>query len=210
MGYRGCQGFIRMARMPVLLALAVLVAGCSETSSVLTTARIGPDSGRLASLMPTTAPGLAFAPPAFYEFCERQPRLCTTTGSARTVSLTPALEKEMREVNLAVNRRIREQSDREALGKTDDWRLPSRVGDCEDFAILKKHELMKRGWPASSLLLTVVTSGGEGHVLLTVRTDRGDFVLDNRTNAVRDWQRAPYRFFARQSQTGHGKWDRIG
>ncbi len=50
---------------------------------------------------------------------------------------------------------IREPSDRANVGKDDDWRVPTAYGDCEDFAILKKRELLKRGWPAAALLLTV-------------------------------------------------------
>ena len=153
--------------------------------------------------------GHAFPPPAFNAFCAAEPRLCSTRGDVKTLELTDAHMAELHAVNRAVNRRIVEQSDLQSVGREDDWRLPGKVGDCEDFAILKKHELMKRGWPASVLLLTVVTSGGEGHVVLTVRTDRGDLILDNRTDAIKEWTRAPYRFFARQSQTAPGKWDKI-
>lgn len=193
-------------RLSVLLA--ALLAGCSQTAEVMTTAAIGPSKGG-AEPIRMEARGRAFPPPAFKAFCAREPRLCSTSGGKKSVTLTPARMAELQAVNLAVNRRIAEMSDRQTVGKDDDWRLPKSVGDCEDFAILKKHELMKRGWPASALLLTVATSGGEGHVVLAVRTDQGDLVLDNRTNAVRDWKRAPYRYFARQSQSQHGKWDRI-
>jgi predicted transglutaminase-like cysteine proteinase len=156
------------------------------------------------------AEGSAFPPPAFNAFCAREPRLCSTSGGSRFVSLTAGKMAELKAVNAAVNQRIAEKSDLHTAGKVDDWRLPTSAGDCEDFAIMKKHELLKRGWPASVLLLTVARSGGEGHVVLTVRTDKGDLVLDNRTSAVKDWKRAPYRYFARQSQDRHGEWDRIG
>jgi predicted transglutaminase-like cysteine proteinase len=154
--------------------------------------------------------GYAFAPPAFYDFCKRERRLCNSTGSAKVAQLTPARLAELKSVNQSVNARIKQKLDSASTGKDDVWGLPSNAGDCEDFAILKKHELMKRGWPSSALLLTVVTYMGQGHVLLTVRTEQGDMVLDNRTNSVKDWSRTPYRFFARQSQSKYGKWDRIG
>ncbi|TIP90705.1 MAG: hypothetical protein E5X60_27240, partial [Mesorhizobium sp.] len=64
-------------------------------------------------------------------------------------------------------------------------------------------------WPASALLLTVATLGGAGHTVLTVRTSKGDLVLDNRTGAIRNWSRTSYRYFARQSQSENGKWTRI-
>src|SRR5690606_32824300 len=99
--------------------------------------------------------GPAFPPPAFNEFCRQQPGLCSTAGATKAVSLTAARMKQLEAVNSSVNRRIREQSDSQTSGREDAWTLPTRVGDCEDFAILKKRELMKMGWPSSALLLTV-------------------------------------------------------
>ncbi|MCO6389651.1 hypothetical protein GTW25_01225 [Aliihoeflea aestuarii] len=153
--------------------------------------------------------GPAFAPPAFYSFCESRPDLCASTGPTEKMTMTDRRGAELHEVNLAVNRKIREVSDQAQHGVDDVWSVPQSAGDCEDFAILKKKELMKRGWPASTLLLTVVTASGQGHVVLTARTDRGDFILDNRTNALRPWTDVRYNFFARQSQSAHGKWERI-
>jgi hypothetical protein len=125
------------------------------------------------------------------------------------MELTAAREAELEAVNASVNRRIREKSDLQTSGNADDWQLPSSQGDCEDFAILKKSELLKRGWPASVLLLTVARLGDGGHTVLTVRTSKGDKVLDNRTNAIRNWSNTPYRYFARQSQFAAGKWVHI-
>lgn len=199
-----------MIRLTVVLSILMGLGGCSQTASVSSTAAIGPGSSKAPSGTQMVMRGYAFPPPAFRPFCAREPQLCSTVGSTKTVKLTPERMAELKAVTVSVNRRIREQSDLASTGKADDWRLPATVGDCEDFAILKKKELMERGWPASALLLTVATRGGEGHVVLTVRTDRGDFVLDNMTNAVRDWSKAPYRYFARQSQSASGKWERIG
>lgn len=154
--------------------------------------------------------GPAFAPPAFSPFCSREARLCSTSGRSKVVALTPQREAELQQVNRSVNSRIKEVSDMVTTGKADDWRVPTTVGDCEDFAILKKKELMKRGWPASALLLTVARNRGEGHTVLTVRTSKGDLILDNLTSTVRDWSKTPYQYFARQAQ-GNGKnWERIG
>jgi len=199
------------------LLIAVFLAGCSQTTDVMTTAAV---SMKSATNLPreTSAPlrmdsqGRAFPPPAFNAFCARETRLCSTSGGSKVVTLTAAKMAELKSVNTSVNRRITEKSDDKAAGggTADEWRLPTSTGDCEDFAILKKHELLKRGWPSAALLLTVARSGGVGHVVLAVRTDKGDLVLDNRTNAVKDWRKAPYRYFARQSQSQHGKWERIG
>jgi predicted transglutaminase-like cysteine proteinase len=160
------------------------------------------------SKMPTR--GEAFAPPAFKSFCIKQRALCSTRGKSRVVALTAARKAELERVNTGVNRRIAQRSDLSTTGKPDVWSLPVDRGDCEDIAILKKSELMKLGWPASTLLLTVARSGGGGHTVLTVRTDVGDLVLDSVTTAIRDWSRTHYRYFARQSQSNGATWERIG
>ena len=183
-----------MIRIAALVACAALTA-CSQTSSAGTTMQMR---------------GYAFAPPAFKSFCAMEKSLCSTNGTTKIVELTAAKRAELTQVNASVNRRVREKSDLASAGKDDDWRVPGNYGDCEDFAILKKSELLKRGWPASALLLTVARSGNEGHTVLTVRTSEGDLVLDNRTSAIRDWSRTPYRYFARQSQANGGSWQRIG
>jgi predicted transglutaminase-like cysteine proteinase len=178
-----------------LVACAVLVASWTQTSSAGTK---------------MLTQGYAYPPPAFKSFCARSSALCSTRGSRKVVELTSARRAELSTVNSFVNRHIAQRSDLQTTGKIDEWDLPRSQGDCEDLAILKKSELLKRGWPASALLLTVALSGGEGHTVLTVRTSDGDLVLDNRTSAIRDWSRTPYRYFARQSQSNGKVWERIG
>ncbi|MCR4267223.1 transglutaminase-like cysteine peptidase [Nitratireductor sp. ZSWI3] len=191
------------------LAAFLASAGCSTTTESIT-AHSQEAAGRSGGGSRMQLVGHAFAPPAFHDFCARQARLCSTNGDGKPVELTARRSEELRRVNASVNRRIQERSDIATTGKEDDWRLPQKYGDCEDFAILKKAELMRLGWPASSLLLTVARSGGEGHTVLTVRTTRGDLILDNMNNSVKDWSNTPYRYFARQSQGNGKRWERIG
>ena len=48
----------------------------------------------------------------------------------------------------------------------------------------KRRDLMSKGISLTDLLITVVRKpDGEGHAVLTVRTDEGDYVLDNLTDA---------------------------
>jgi len=154
--------------------------------------------------------GYAFAPPAFKSFCAGQASLCSTAGGKKVVELTPARRAELARVNSMVNSHIAERSDISTSGKADVWGLPSKQGDCEDFAIMKKSELIKRGWPRSALLLTVGWLGKQGHTVLTVRTSEGDLILDNRSSAIRNWSQTSLRYFARQSQSNGRKWERIG
>ena len=85
--------------------------------------------------------------------------------------------------------------------------LPDRKGDCEDFVLLKRRDLIDKGWPVGALLITVVRQqNGDGHAVLTVLTDRGDLVLDNLEPRVKLWSQTDYQYVKRQSEFDTGKW----
>ena len=66
---------------------------------------------------------------------------------------------------------------------------------------------MNNGLSVSNLLITVVRKpNGEGHAVLTVRTDRGDYILDNLINRVRLWSETGYRYLKRQAVDHTGHW----
>jgi predicted transglutaminase-like cysteine proteinase len=70
-----------------------------------------------------------------------------------------------------------------------------------DYALLKRRLLMQAGWPRQALLMTIVhEKDGNGHAVLTVVTDRGEFILDNLTDDTLLWSKTPYRYYKRQSQ----------
>jgi predicted transglutaminase-like cysteine proteinase len=50
-------------------------------------------------------------------------------------------------------------------------------------------------------MTVVLDDKNEGHAVLTIRTDRGDFVLDNKTDAVLPWFQTGYVFVKRESPT---------
>lgn len=111
-------------------------------------------------------------------------------------------------VNVTVNRSIKPMNDVDIYGKDEVWTYPGDgVGDCEDYVLLKRKMLNEKGIALSNLLITVVRKpDGEGHAVLTVRTDKGDFVLDNLNNAVRPWEQTGYKFLKRQATTHTGRW----
>jgi predicted transglutaminase-like cysteine proteinase len=51
---------------------------------------------------------------------------------------------------------------------------------------------------------------GEGHAILTVKTNKGELILDNLVAEVKPWNQVPYRFVKRQSQTDQNAWVDIG
>ncbi|MEQ1653414.1 MAG: transglutaminase-like cysteine peptidase [Hyphomicrobium sp.] len=147
-------------------------------------------------------------PYGFVRFCEVQPDECMS-GLADDLRFqaTPERLSELDEVNRTVNHEIEPATDAEIYGVNELWTLPKARGDCEDFALLKRHRLMERGWPSNSLLITVVRDEkNEGHAILTARTSQGDFVLDNKIEAVRLWNQTPYHFVMRQSYIDPKVW----
>ena len=156
-----------------------------------------------ASTLPEGEPTLA--PLAFVRFCLRQPDQCVGDGADR-ITLDEAAIGDLSDVNRSVNRSIRPQRKLASAG-IGNWEIAPAAGDCNDYALTKRHELLARGYPASALLLSVVeTRWGEGHLVLTVRTDRGDLVLDNLSAAIRPWDATGYRWIKRQSSQDPNRW----
>ena len=103
-------------------------------------------------------------------------------------------------------------TDMDHWGVVERWNYPDDgYGDCEDYALQKRKLLMAAGWPREALLMTVVRdANGNGHAILTVKTDRGEYILDNQTNDVLLWADTGYRFVKRQSQSDPNVWISLG
>ena len=151
---------------------------------------------------------LTSQPIGHYEFCKRDPRECgITSRDTRALQLNHSNWQHIVEINLSVNERIKPMTDMEIYGVEEYWAYPTTVGDCEDYVLLKQRELQKTGIPLTDLLITVVRKpDGEGHAVLTVRTDRGDFVLDNLTDEVMRWNETDYTYLKRQAASDTGRW----
>jgi len=157
--------------------------------------------------------GAATPPPGFVEFCKRKPSECRkdTSPKYRRVTLSKRVIADLATINTSVNMEIQPVLDSITYKKSDYWALPSesptgRSGDCEDYALLKRHLLIKKGWPVSSVLVAVVLDKKQFHAVLIVRTDRGDLVLDNKENLVRTWDKVGYKFLMRQSTADPKRW----
>ena len=152
--------------------------------------------------------GVAIPPHGFVTFCASLPSECVKDSRQET-RFNASVERlqELDHINKAVNKAITPVTDLENYGINEYWTLPHTKGDCEDYALLKRHRLIKKGWPVSSLLLTVVRDEkGEGHAVLTARTAQGDYVLDNKIENVRLWSETPYQFVMRQSYLNPRVW----
>jgi len=155
--------------------------------------------------------GRTSQPIGHYEYCKIYTTDCAIVSSnTRSVALTRARWAELVVVNDQVNRQVQPVTDLEYYGREEFWTYPDRYGDCEDYVLLKRSLLMQRGWPASSLLITVVRqANGEGHAVLTVRTDQADYVLDNLNGRIVVWNDTEYRFLKRQAARDSGIWEGI-
>jgi predicted transglutaminase-like cysteine proteinase len=192
----------------VAAAVAVMIAGAQWA--------------RAAPLTVQTAPRAALAhielgrptlPPITYTvFCLRYQAECRLRRFFRggPILLTERRWAELREINRAVNLAI--VPARNGLGLAGEtWIINPARGDCNDYAVSKRHELLQRGWPARVLLLSeVVVDSGEHHLVLLVRTESGDVVLDNLTPQIVPWSRTPYRWVPVQSPGRDGLWAAVG
>lgn len=153
------------------------------------------------------ARGPTLAPFAHVVFCMRLPGECQKADGADVADADAKNMAVLSSVNEAVNRAIRPKYDTVSSGTGDDWELSPTSGDCEDYAITKRHQLISQGWPARSLRLAVVkTSWGEGHAVLVVKTSEGDLVLDNLTSAIKPFQKTGLRFLKIQSDDNPRMW----
>src|SRR4051794_15768175 len=149
---------------------------------------------------------------AWKDFCKRLPSECKIDLSEPAVlTLTPAAWDLIRATNDRVNAAIKPRTDREHWGVEDRWDYPDDgYGDCEDYQLLKRKLLSEGGLPRRAMRMTVVIDKeGDGHAVLTIRTDHGDFILDNKTDAVLAWNKTGYEFIKREGSEG-AAWVALG
>ena len=151
--------------------------------------------------------GEAVASPSGWRwFCMRHSSDCEPTPLPVRVSRKAVWQTLLR-VNQSVNAHIKPMTDLEHYGVVEWWAYPTDgYGDCEDHVLLKRKMLIREGLPQGNLPITIVLNKGEGHAVLIVRTDEGDFVLDSLTSEVKLWSRTGYQFRSLQSADNPNIW----
>lgn len=153
------------------------------------------------------------APMAFTMFCLKYEKECRPRGMVfrgGRVKLTPERAAQLQDVNHEVNASIRPEPNLEGL-RGEKWLLHPSSGDCNDYAVTKRHDLIGKGWPARSVLLSeVVTTWGEHHLVVVVRTFSGDLVLDNLTGQILPWSKKSYRWVRIQTPKNPTYWASLG
>jgi predicted transglutaminase-like cysteine proteinase len=150
----------------------------------------------------------ALAPLQFVKFCMNYGTECEQDAVADQ-QVPPSGERAsamLREVNHSVNDAITPMQ-KPTNPLLRHWTLSPAAGDCNDYAVTKRHRLIEMGWPKSALRLAVVlTAGGQGHLVLVVRMSDGDVVLDNLSSSVRPWNAAGYQWISMQSGSNPRFW----
>ncbi|MGA9082212.1 MAG: transglutaminase-like cysteine peptidase [Pseudolabrys sp.] len=201
------------ASVLALAGVAVVATSASVASAGEHTASLGGSSAPSERPIFITVGELARAPIGWIDFCiEYKPECATKPSEPRDVVLTSKAWLDIIKVNAWVNQSIKPMTDLEHWGVVERWNYPDDgYGDCEDYVLLKRRMLMQAGWPREALLITVVRDKkGDGHAVLTVKTDRGEFVLDNQEAEVLPWTNTGYRFVKRQSQSDPNLWVALG
>lgn len=191
---------------------ATILAG-----AVLAGMLVAADAAAAGPTLPTatyaSVGGSTSVPYGWVDFCNRYGGECDVQPlEPADIDLTAAALKGIERVDRQVNAAVQPVTDMDHWGVVDRWDYPTDgKGDCEDYALLKRKILMHEGYPRQALLITVVKDlEGEGHAILTLKTNRGEFVLDNLNDKVLAWSDTGYKFIKRQSQTDPNLWQSIG
>jgi predicted transglutaminase-like cysteine proteinase len=187
----------------VLTSAALLTAGLATS-----TTKAASDQQLFITLGAPTRPPIGWS-----DFCiEYAPECETKPLEARDVVMTPKAWRDLSRINKWVNESVWPITDMDHWGVVERWNYPDDgYGDCEDYVLLKRKMLLQAAWPRQALLITVVRDhNGDGHAVLTVKTDKGEFILDNQNPEILLWSETGYHFVKRQSQTDPNTWIALG
>jgi predicted transglutaminase-like cysteine proteinase len=196
-----------MARFSSSIFLAILTGTLSVVSADARN-RSPLDSSLLTPIM-DAAPTLA--PFQHVRFCLRYPSDCKSNPTeAERIDLNAETSVLLRRINDRVNTSITPTLKSYGSNLGDGWTIGPDTGDCNDYAVTKRHELLENGLPSKALRLSVVTTAsGIGHLVLVVVTTKGDIVLDNLTEVIRPWQSTDYHWLKIQSATDAKFWHEV-
>jgi predicted transglutaminase-like cysteine proteinase len=148
------------------------------------------------------------APFQHVRFCLRYPSDCKSDPSeSERIELGAETSELLKRVNRSVNMSITPTLKSYGSNLGDGWTIAPETGDCNDYAVTKRHQLLESGLPSKALRLSVVkTAAGIGHLVLVVATTKGDVVMDNLTEVIRPWQSTDYHWLKIQSAADSRFW----
>jgi predicted transglutaminase-like cysteine proteinase len=148
------------------------------------------------------------APFQHVRFCLHNPADCqSNTADSDRIELSAETSEMLNRVNRDVNASIIPVVKTYGSNLGDAWTIAPDMGDCNDYAVTKRHELLQSGLSSKALRLSVVkTPEGIGHLVLIVVTTKGNVVLDNLTDEIRPWQNTDYQWIKIQSASNAKYW----
>jgi len=187
----------------ILLSAIALFADSAEARN-----RLHQDSKLLSSIVDASP---TLAPFQHVRFCLRYPSDCEPTPSGQErIELNADTSELLNRVNSSVNMSIIATSKTYGTNLGEGWTIAPGMGDCNDYAVTKRHELLESGLPSNALRLSVVkTASGLGHLVLVVATTKGDIVMDNLSGIIRPWQNTDYQWIKIQSASDPRFWYQI-
>ena len=199
----GCFMVGRFRLISLAMFVSALSAGGTQAGGR------SPQASKL--LAPTIETSPTLAPFQHVRFCLRYPSDCNSdpTGKKR-IDLNAETAELLKRVNDSVNRSIIPTPKSHGPNLGDGWTIAPEMGNCNDYAVTKRHELIENGVPSGALRLSVVkTASGIGHLVLVVVTTKGEIVMDDLTEVIRPWQSTDYRWLKIQSATDPKFWYEI-
>jgi predicted transglutaminase-like cysteine proteinase len=163
------------------------------------------------SLTPIVEASPTLAPFQHVRFCLRYPSDCKSNPmETERIDLNAETSALLKRVNHSVNMSIIPKPKSYGPNLGDGWTIAPEMGDCNDYAVTKRHELLENGLPSRALRLSVVkTTSGIGHLVLIVATTKGDIVMDDLTEVIRPWQSTDYLWLKIQSAANSKFWYEI-
>jgi predicted transglutaminase-like cysteine proteinase len=195
-------------RMSWRFLITVVCAAAGLTGYADARSLTAPSLTRLPSIVELSP---TLAPFQHVRFCLRYPTDCKSSSlpTAR-VELDAQTMDLLRRVNREVNLSIAPTVKNYGSDLTSGWTIAPKMGDCNDYAVTKRHSLLESGLPSAALRLSVIrTASGVGHLVLLVSTTKGDFVLDNLTEVIRPWQLTEYDWIKIQSAKDPRFWNAV-
>ena len=192
-----------MARRFPSILFAIL-AGTLSAGDADARNRSAQDSNLLTPIMDASP---TLAPFQHVRFCLRYPSDCKSNPAENDhIDLDAETSELLKRVNHSVNLSIIPTVKDYGPNLGDGWTIAPDTGDCNDYAVTKRHQLLESGLPSKALRLSVVTASGIGHLVLVVVTTKGDFVMDNLTEVIRPWQSTDYHWLKIQSAADSKFW----
>ncbi len=188
------------------VGVSLTMAGCSTASSLdtssLKSARLSSDAADILNQSVASMAvfgvkadaGSTSTPIGAHDFCKKSNNCPSLLVLAKVFHSSPSTiptQAQLTALSTKVNGQYAPALDKEIYGEDERWTYPSDKADCEDYALVKRKELLQMGVMPERLSMAVVKQkNGDGHAILLVEGSDDIYVLDNLTDKARTFSEA--------------------